>query len=89
MPKSYALGDHFERFIHVQVKNGRFNNASEVVRAGLRLLEDSEKPPALTLDELRHLILEGKESGPGKPAEVVLDRLENKYRQLAGQSNAK
>ena len=83
MPRSYALGDYFEHFVDGQVKKGRFNNASEVVRAGLRLLEDHEKPPALTLDELRHLIQEGMESGPGKPAEAVFDRVEGKYRQLA------
>ncbi len=83
MPRSYALGDHFERFIDSQVKSGRFNNASEVVRAGLRLLEDRERPPALTLDDLRHLIREGMGSGPGKPADAVLDRLEEKYRRLS------
>jgi antitoxin ParD1/3/4 len=40
--KSYTLGDHYEKFISTQVANGRFNNASEVVRAGLRMLEDYE-----------------------------------------------
>lgn len=40
--KSYTLGDHYEQFIAVQVAEGRFNNASEVVRAGLRMLEDYE-----------------------------------------------
>ena len=82
MPRSFALGDHFEEFIDTQVKSGRFNNASEVVRAGLRLLEDHETPSALTLDDLRRLIQEGANSGPGKPAEAVLDRLEDKYRSM-------
>jgi antitoxin ParD1/3/4 len=40
--KSYTLGDHYEQFIAAQVAQGRFNNASEVVRAGLRMLEDYE-----------------------------------------------
>ncbi|MFA6020903.1 MAG: type II toxin-antitoxin system ParD family antitoxin [Rhodospirillales bacterium] len=83
MPRSYALGDHFEDFIDSQVKTGRFNNASEVVRAGLRLLEDQEKPAALSLDDLKRLLQEGAGSGPGKPAHDVLDRLENKYRRLS------
>lgn len=83
MPRSFALGEHFEQFIESQLKTGRFNNASEVVRAGLRLLEDSVAPPALTLDELRNLIREGMDSGPGRPAGVVLDRLEEKYRRLS------
>lgn len=35
MPRSYALGDRFEAFIDAQVKGGRYNNASEVVRDAL------------------------------------------------------
>lgn len=87
MPRSYALGEHFEKFIDAQVEAGRFNNASEVVRAGLRLLEDHEKPPALTLDDLRRLIHEGTRSGPGRPADAVFERLERKYRDLADGSD--
>lgn len=52
MPKSIALGDHFEKFVTEQVSHGRFNNESEVVRAGLRMLEEHE----LKLKELRALI---------------------------------
>lgn len=84
MPRSYALGNHFEQFIDDQVTSGRFNNASEVVRAGLRLLEDKEKPSVLSLDDVRRLIAEGIASGPAKPATDVLDRLEKKYRSKAG-----
>ncbi len=40
---SYAVGDHFEGFIKNQVKAGRYNNASEVVREGLRLVEEREE----------------------------------------------
>ncbi|ENN86445.1 hypothetical protein RHSP_09744 [Rhizobium freirei PRF 81] len=40
---SFALNDHYERFIRKQLESGRYNNASEVVRAGLRLLEDQEE----------------------------------------------
>jgi antitoxin ParD1/3/4 len=43
MPTSVALGSHFEEFVKKQLESGRFNNASEVVRAGLRLLEDEER----------------------------------------------
>ena len=39
---SYAVGEHFERFIKSQVQAGRYNNASEVVREGLRLVEERE-----------------------------------------------
>lgn len=39
---SYAVGEHFEDFIRKQVALGRYNNASEVVRAGLRMVEEHE-----------------------------------------------
>ena len=35
---SYVVGERYEGFIEAQIASGRFNNASEVVRAGLRLL---------------------------------------------------
>lgn len=55
--KSIVVGTHFEAFIDEQINSGRFNNASEVVRAGLRLLERDE----MKLAELRRLIEEGDE----------------------------
>ena len=56
---SISLGNHFESFIETTVSSGRFNNASEVVRAGLRLLEEEENRTTL----LRNDISEGIESG--------------------------
>jgi antitoxin ParD1/3/4 len=56
---SISLGNHFESFIETTVSSGRFNNASEVVRAGLRLLEEEEN--RITL--LHNAISEGIESG--------------------------
>jgi antitoxin ParD1/3/4 len=56
---SISLGNHFESFIEHRVKDGRFNNASEVVRAGLRLLEDEENK----IVALRKAINDGIESG--------------------------
>jgi antitoxin ParD1/3/4 len=58
MAKSVALGDHFEKFVTDQVAHGRYNNESEVVRAGLRLLEEHE----LKLKELRSLIDAGDQA---------------------------
>jgi antitoxin ParD1/3/4 len=83
MPRSYALGERFEAFVDAQVKSGRYNNASEVVRAGLRLLEDNERLRELKLAELRRLVDEGRLSGEGRPAEDVFARLEAKYRAMA------
>jgi antitoxin ParD1/3/4 len=53
--KTVSIGPHFEKFVARQVKAGRFDNASEVVRAGLRLLEDHEQDMA----KLRTKIDEG------------------------------
>ena len=83
MPRSFALGEHFERLIEEKVRSGRFTNASEVVRAGLRLLEDQERHRDLELARLRDQIEAGRTSGPPKPADEVFDRLEAKYRTLA------
>ena len=79
MPTSITLGPHFEAYIKKQVASGRFNNASEVVRVGLRLLEDQEKLRTLRMTELRAAIKAGVDSGPGVPAEAVFERLERKY----------
>lgn len=84
MPTSVALGTHFEGFIREQVQTGRFNNVSEVVRAGLRLLEESEQRRLLELEALRSEIAAGRTSGKAKPADAVFDRLEAKYSQAAG-----
>lgn len=85
MPRSFALGEHFERLIEEQVRSGRFNSASEVVRAGLRLLEDQEQRRELRLQELRGRIAEGRGSGVPIPADQVLDRLEARYRAMIDQ----
>ncbi len=79
MPTSVALGKHFEAFIRDQLQRDRFNNASEVVRAGLRLLEEHEARRQLELEALRAEIAAGRASGPAKSAEAVFDRLEAKY----------
>jgi antitoxin ParD1/3/4 len=79
MAISIALGIHFETFINEELETGRFNSASEVVRAGLRLLEDQEKLQALKLTELKAAIHAGIMSGRGVTADKVFDRLEKKY----------
>ena len=61
MPKntSVSLGDHFDNFVAEQVQSGRYGSVSEVIRAGLRKLEDDEQK----LATLRKLVAEGQESG--------------------------
>lgn len=56
---SVALGAYFENFIAEVIETGRYNNASEVIRAGLRMLEENEK----RLRELSAAIRVGEESG--------------------------
>ena len=82
MPTSVALSSHFELFVKEQINVGRFNNVSEVVRAGLRLLEDHEQLQALKLQELHTAINAGASSGSGVDAEQVFDRLERKYKSV-------
>ena len=83
MPTSVALSSHFETFVRNQIESGRYNNASEVVRAGLRLLEDQQKQTELQMDAMRAAIAAGLASGPGVPADQVFDQLEAKYRAQA------
>ena len=83
MPSSFAIGDHFERFVRSQVEGGRYASASEVVRDALRLLELREEQRQAVLEGLRTEIRIGLQSGAGGTAEDVLDRLESKYAALA------
>jgi antitoxin ParD1/3/4 len=57
---SFSIGEHFSSFIEAQVKQGRYSSASEVVRTGLRLLEEHEAG----LAALRAALVEGEQSGP-------------------------
>jgi len=56
---SIALGEHFEEFVSHRIREGRFKNASEVIRAGLRLLEEEEQK----FYALKLAIQEGIDSG--------------------------
>jgi antitoxin ParD1/3/4 len=62
---SISLGNHFESFIEHTISDGRFTNASEVIRAGLRLLEEEEN----RVKALRKSIQEGIDSGIAKDFE--------------------
>ena len=56
---SVSLGNHFENFVDNSISEGRFKNASEVIRAGLRLLEEEENK----LLALKKAINDGIQSG--------------------------
>ena len=82
MPSSYAIGDHFEQFIKVQLESGRYSSASEIVRDALRLMEEREQLRQIQLEQLRQQIQAGIDSGPSIPAEEVFDRLSAKYQAM-------
>ena len=56
---SVSLGNYFDEFVQSRINEGRFKNVSEVIRAGLRLLEEEENKAAA----LKHAIQEGIDSG--------------------------
>lgn len=60
---SISLDEHFSEFLSRQVASGRYQSASEVVRAGLRLLEEQETQ----LAALRAALVAGEQSGAPKP----------------------
>jgi antitoxin ParD1/3/4 len=60
---SISLGEHFVDFVDEQITKGRYNSASDVVRAGLRLLEEQEAH----LAALREALIEGEMSGASTP----------------------
>lgn len=70
-PSSYVIGEHFEAFVKAQIQSGRYATASEVIRDGLRGLEERETLRALKLDVLRAEIERGAHSGSGIPADAV------------------
>lgn len=55
---SISLGNYFDQFVQTQVSAGRYKNVSEVIRAGLRLLENEENK----VIALRNAIQEGVNS---------------------------
>jgi antitoxin ParD1/3/4 len=60
---SMSLGDHFASFIDRQVRAGRYGSASDVVRAGLRLLEEHEA----RVRALQDALIAGEQSGEPEP----------------------
>lgn len=60
---SFSLGEHFTSFVEAQVKEGRYGNASDVMRAALRLLEEREAG----ISALRAALIEGEDSGASTP----------------------
>jgi antitoxin ParD1/3/4 len=79
---SFVLGNHLDTFVEGQIAEGRYGSASEVVRAGLRLLEERE----ISLAALRSALVEGEQSGPSTPFDFdgFLARARRPYRSTFG-----
>jgi|JI6StandDraft_1071083.scaffolds.fasta_scaffold1280024_1 antitoxin ParD1/3/4 len=76
---SISLGDHFGAFIAQQISQGRYGSASEVVRAGLRQLEEHEA----RLSALRAALVDGEKSGASTSFDVDAF-LKTKRQKMAG-----
>ena len=72
---NFSLPPAMEAFIRKQVKSGRYGNASEVIRDGLRLLMDAMTDRRRKLEDLRREIQIGLNSGEPIEESVVFERL--------------
>jgi antitoxin ParD1/3/4 len=79
---SADLGQRLESFVSSLVESGRYNSKSEVLREGVRLVEEREARLA-ALDASIARGLADAEAGRTTPADEVFDRLEAKYRALS------
>jgi len=79
---TYSIGSHFEALVKSLLESGRYNNASEVVREGLRMVEERERRLA-SLDAAIERSHADIEAGRTKPAEEVFGRLRAKYSRMA------
>jgi antitoxin ParD1/3/4 len=60
--RNVSLTDHFDKFVERSIDSGRYLNASEVIREGLRLLEQKTQEDRLKLERLREAAIAGFEA---------------------------
>jgi len=60
---SIILGKHFDQFIKTEIESGRYSSASEIIRSGLRILEEESKKIRL----INEALVSGEESGESIP----------------------
>lgn len=87
MARSTDLGTELEAFVESLVAKGRYSSKSEVLREGVRLVQEREARLA-ALDAAIARGLADAEAGRVKPASEVFDRLEAKYRAMAKKAKA-
>ena len=80
---SADLGSQLEAYVRDLVKSGRYNSKSEVLREGVRLVQEREARLAV-LDAALARGIADADAGRVKPVAAVFDRLETKYQTMAG-----
>ena len=81
MATSYSIGKHFESFIESLIESGRYSTASEVMRDGLRLIEEREQRRQAKLEALRTEIQKGFDSGPAEEVDDMFEWIKERGRQ--------
>jgi antitoxin ParD1/3/4 len=91
MATSYSIGGHFEGFIEGLLETGRYSTASEVMREGLRLLEEREERRQAKLEALRAEIQKGFDSGPAEEVDIgeMFKRIKSEGRKRLAAKNGK
>lgn len=89
MATSYSIGKHFEDMIEDLLESGRYSTASEVMREGLRLVEEREERRKIKLEALRAEIQKGFDSGPMEEIGDMFERIKAQGRKRLAAKNAK
>lgn len=89
LASSYTIDERDEALIDGLVERGRYKSASDVVRAGLRLVEQHEHDYEVELAELRAEIQKGIDSGPSEDVGDMFARIKAEGRQWLAAKNAK
>lgn len=87
MPKtSISISDHFDDFISAKIANGRYDSASEVIGAGLRLLEDQETAFQSKQKALLTALISGETSGDSNLQidDIIAAAKQNRQNKRAG-----
>ena len=79
------LGERLETFVNEMVRSGRYGSESEVIREGVRMIEDRETR-LTTLDRSIARGLADAAAGRTRDADAVFDRLEAKYREAGARA---
>lgn len=87
MASSANLGQHLEQYVSELIKNGRYQSRSEVLREGVRLVEEREKR-VVALDAAIARGLADAEAGRVTPVREVADTLTAKYKKMADERKA-